>query len=444
MSRHGEKQPGRRIPRWLLWVLLALLAVAVAANAAWLMRRPRLLPIPEITTANMEPQVAEIIEAGRHLVKTNEHSAQAWGELGAVLRAHELGPEANDCFRNAQTLDPTDYRWPYLLGVSLMTTDADAGLACFRRAAALAGDLSHVQLRLAETLANRGLNDEAALIIERVLKANTIEPRAQLAKARLLFEQGKIEESRMWAEKSAAAAPDKRATQILLAQIYRRLGDKQGEQRAQAAAAELPEGHTPWDDPDVQSVNSLRRDRAWQLLTGERPAESGQIAAVTELLAELALADPAAGAAIEPVRTYLEQKDHAGAEAVLRQLLLRHDDSERLHYQLGVLCFQQQRYEPAAEEFRRAVALKPDHVDAYYNLGHALRMTGDEKAARDAFVAAVRLSPSHARARANLAEVLFSEGKTEEARQHLAVAAKLAPQDPKVRELMARFGSGKE
>ena len=444
MSRHGEKRPGRRIPLWVVWLLVALFAVAIVANAAWMMRRPRLLPLPEIATAGMEPEVAEIIGAGRHLVETNEHSAQAWGEMGAVLRAHELGPEANVCFRNAQTLDPTDYRWPYLLGVSLMTTDADAGLACFRRAAALAGDLAHVQLRLAETLANRGLNDEAAPIIERVLAADPREPRAQLAKARIQFEQGNIEESRTWAEKSAAAAPDKRATQLLLAQIYRRLGDKQGQQRAQSALADLPDGHTPWDDPDVESVNSLRRDRAWQRLTAERPADLGQIAEVTELLEEFAVADPAAGAAIEPVKTYLEQHDHVGAEAVLRQLLPRHDDSERLHYQLGVLCFQQQRYEPAVEEFRRAVALKPDHVNAYYNLGHALRMTGDDAAARDAFASAVRLSPSHARARANLAELLFAANQPDEARQHLAVAAGLAPQDPKVRELLARYSSGKE
>jgi tetratricopeptide (TPR) repeat protein len=397
------------MPLWVVWLLVALSAVAIVANAAWLMRRPRLLPLPDIATAGMEPEVAEIIGAGRHLVETNEQSAQAWGEMGAVLRAHDLGPEANVCFRNAESLDPSDYRWPYLLGVSLMTTDADAGLACFRRAAALAADLAHVQLRLAETLANRGLNAEADPIIDRVLAANPREPRAQLAKARLLFEQGKIEESRTWAEKSAAAAPDKRATQLLLAQICRRLGDKQGQERAQAALAELPEGHTPWEDPDVESVNSLRRDRAWQLLTGERPAESGQIAEVTELLEELALADPAAGAAIEPVRVHLMQGQFAEAEAALRKLLPRHDDNESLHYRLGVLCFQQKRYEPAVEEFRRAVALKPDHVNAYYNLGHALRETGDDAAAKDAFATTVRLSPGHARARAYLAEQLFRQ-----------------------------------
>jgi Flp pilus assembly protein TadD len=442
MNRRDDKRPGRHFPRWAIWLVLALGALAIASNAAWFMRGSQLLPMPVISTAGMEPEVAEIIEAGRHLVEADKKSAQNWGEYGAVLRAHELGPEANVCFRNAEILDPTDYRWPYLLGVSLMTTDADAGLTCFREAAALAGDLSHVQLRLAETLLNRGLNAEAAPIIDRALKGRTLEPRAELAKARLLFDEGKLEESRTWAEKSAAAAPDKRATQILLAQIYRRLGDKPGEQRAQAAAAELPDIATPWDDPDVESVNSLRRDRHWQRMTAEQPADSGQIAEITKVLEELALADPAARAAIEPVRAHMMQGQLAQAEAVLRELLTSHDENESLHHELGVLCFQQQRYEPAALEFRRAVTLKPDHVDAYYNLGHALRKAGDDAGARDAFATAVRLSPGHARARANLAELLFIENKSEEARQHLAVAAKLAPQDPKVRELLARYGSG--
>lgn len=444
MNRRDNKSSVRRMPRWVVWLLLLLGATAIAANVAWFRRSSRLLPMPVVSTTGMEPEVAEIIEAGRHLVEADEKSAQSWGEYGAVLRAHELGPEANVCFRNAETLDPTDYRWPYLLGVSLMTTDADAGLEAFRRAAALAEDLSHVQLRLAETLINSGRYAEAAPIVDRVLKGRTLEPRAELAKARLLFEEGKLEESRTWAKKSAAAAPDKRATQILLAQICRRLGNKEGEQRAQAAAAELPDIPTPWDDPDVESVTSLRRDRAWQRLVGERQADSGQIAEVVELLEELTLADLAARAAIEPVRRHLLQGNFAEAEKLLREIVRQHDENEKLHYQLGVLCFQQERYDAAVEEFRRAVSHKPDHVDAQYNLGHALRKMGSDTEAKEAFAAAVRLSPSHARARANLAELLFDAGEPEEARQHLAVAAELAPQDPKVRELLARDRSAKD
>lgn len=442
MSRRHTTAPRRPMPAWLMYLLVALGISAITANVAWLVRRPQLAPMPPIAVEGLEPEVAAIIETAMGNVQANATSAQAWGDLGSVLRAHDLGQEANICLANAEQLDRSDYRWPYLLGVSLTTTDADAALACFRRAAVLATDKPHVQLRLAEALAGRGLSNEAGPIVEGVLASRPKEPHAQLIKARLLLEQGQLEESHSWAEKSAASAPEKRATHLLLVQVCRRLGDKAGQERAEAALAELPDGLTGWPDPDLETVMALRRDRKWRIMAAEQKAASGQVIEATAELAQLVQdGDPSASAAITLVKSYLDQKEFGKAEAALVELLRQHGDNEKLHVQLGIACLGQEHYESAAEAFRRAIVLKHDHVAAHYYLGYALRMAGDSSKAIDAFAAAVRLSPGYASARIDLAELLLAAGNRDEALRHLEVALRLAPQNPRAQELRRQIGS---
>jgi tetratricopeptide (TPR) repeat protein len=426
----------RKLPRSAFVLLLALAMLAVVVNAAWWLRPERILPLPAIPIEELEPQVAAIIETARHQVERDDHSAMAWGDLGAALRAHDLGPQADVCFRNAESLDPNDYRWPYLLGVSLTTTDADEGLACLRRAAALAGNRPHVLLRLAESLLDRRLTTEAAAVINRVLSFAPSNPRAQLAQARLLLLQGDWERSCTWAEKSAAGAPDKRAPHLLLAQICRRRGDEAGEDRALAALKSIPDGITSWEDPDIEVLMGLRQDRRWRLENADQLATSGQIESAADAFAEMAREnDSSAAATLKLVQTYYQQQKYAEAAKALREQLQRREDDERVHFQLGVACFFQQRFGVAAREFRRTIELKPDHVDAHYNLGHALRKNDQLDEAQQAFAAAVSLRPGHTRARANLAELLMAKGEIDEANQHLEIVARHDPNDPILRKL---------
>ena len=439
-DKQAKGSSPRRLPRWALALLLSLAALAVVLNVAWWLWAPKILPLPAIPTGELEPEVAAIVEAARQQVERDNYSAAAWGDLGAALRAHDLGPQANICFRNAQSLDPSDYRWPYLLGVSLTGTDADASLANLRRAAELCGNRSHVHLRLAEMLLDRGLTADAARVVDHVFSFAPSEPRAQLARARLLFMEGKFADSRPWAEKSADRAPDKRAPHLLLAQIYRRLGDEAGQNREMDLLQSIPDGITPWEDPDLEVLFGLRQDRMWQLRNAEQLAMSGQVAQAADTFAELAQGDShSAAATLKLAHTLFQQRKYSEAERVLREQLQLQRDDERLHFELGVACFLQGNYEPAVQEFRQATRLKPDHVNAHYNLGHALLKIDRTSEALEAFAAAVALSPGHSQARANLAELLLQAGKEEEAEQHLDVAARLNPDDPKVRDLKRRL-----
>jgi tetratricopeptide (TPR) repeat protein len=392
--------------RRIVPVLLVLVAVALLASAYLWWNRPSLEPLPVVALESLSPRAEELIQRAAGEVQINDHSAAAWGALGSVLRAHDFGEEAEVCFRNAHRLDDADYRWPYLLGVSLAPRDDERALSFFRLAAQRGRNQPHVQLRLAEMLIDRRLYDEAAELVEQALRAAPDDPRGQLAQARLLFAEGKLEEARSWATKSAAGARDRRAPHLLLAQLCRRTGDKAGEADALEILATIPDGITPWEDPDVADMLALRQDGG------------------------------TADTVVEMARSLSQQRRFDAAAAALRNELKKSPANERLHFELGVACYRQEQFQQAAAAFRRAIELKADYVDAHYNLGHTLLRRGEKEQARDAFAATVRLRPGHVFARINLADLLLQAGETKAAREHLEVAVKLAPGEQTAQELL--------
>lgn len=83
--------------------------------------------------------------------------------------------------------------------------------------------------------------------------------------------------------------------------------------------------------------------------------------------------------------------------------------------------------EKAVAEFRRAVALKPDFVEAHYNLANALRAAEDWPGAIESYRAAIALKPDYAEAYNNLALSLVHEKMYDEALAQAKKAVEIAP-----------------
>jgi Tfp pilus assembly protein PilF len=66
----------------------------------------------------------------------------------------------------------------------------------------------------------------------------------------------------------------------------------------------------------------------------------------------------------------------------------------------------------AADSFRRAIRLKPDHALAHFNLGHRLNELGNPAGAAEEFRAALRCRPDYAPAQAALAELEAQQTKS--------------------------------
>ncbi|HEV7507497.1 MAG TPA: tetratricopeptide repeat protein [Thermoanaerobaculia bacterium] len=111
---------------------------------------------------------------------------------------------------------------------------------------------------------------------------------------------------------------------------------------------------------------------------------------------------------------------------------------ERVAVMRGRVAAQAGRYQDAAQEFRRALAVRPESVEARVNLGSVLALAGDRSGAMEQLREALRLDPANFTAHFNLGSLLAEGGTREEARVHLEAAVAGRPEDAEARRLLAK------
>jgi tetratricopeptide (TPR) repeat protein len=112
----------------------------------------------------------------------------------------------------------------------------------------------------------------------------------------------------------------------------------------------------------------------------------------------------------------------------------RTPSSYRVH-QLSAEIFEaQSQFEPAVEEYRKAIALNAKAPDLHYRLGRAILMKShDAQALKDAkaeFETELQLSPEDAATAFQLGQIAQVEGHADDAAQHWQRALKLSPDFP--------------
>jgi tetratricopeptide (TPR) repeat protein len=142
----------------------------------------------------------------------------------------------------------------------------------------------------------------------------------------------------------------------------------------------------------------------------------------------------------EKAKAHLAQQGSVGVRVVdplvdgLQDLIT----GERVYLARGKVAFEARRYADAVNEFRKAVASKPDSGTARINLGAALTQVGDVNGAAQQFEEALRLDPGRVNAHYNLAVLLAGQNKHDEALTHLRSALTAEPNDLNARFLLAR------
>jgi tetratricopeptide (TPR) repeat protein len=115
------------------------------------------------------------------------------------------------------------------------------------------------------------------------------------------------------------------------------------------------------------------------------------------------------------------------AEQVYRQILALQPNHADAHYNLGNALKNQGKLDEALACYRRALELKPDFALAHYNLGNALRDQGKLDEALACYRRARELKPDFAAAHNNLGIALNNQGKLGEALACYRRALELKP-----------------
>ncbi|MCE2900194.1 MAG: tetratricopeptide repeat protein [Gemmatimonas sp.] len=291
---------------------------------------------------------------------------------------------------------------------ALIAEDPDDGDALFERGCIeqRAGDLRRAQrwferavnagarggarLHLAEVLFQRGKNEQALDVLDRLLAHAPDEAEAHLLRGFVLGEMGRHEAAMIAARRAKALNP---ALQTLHADLS--IDPTAGVAGGLAGATALAGPSGPVMAPSSEAAlaryglglafrqrgyfREARAEFARALAHGE------DARLVRHALAELDLLDGASSAARERYET-----------------LLAEEETARWWNEHGVALHQAGEVDGAADSYRRALRLDPRHALAYNNLGVALADRRDSSVARDALARAGELDPSLLLARLNL------------------------------------------
>jgi tetratricopeptide (TPR) repeat protein len=387
----------------LRWTLLVCggLFVAALALAVWFWLRPP-PNLPGIALEEADPEIVEAITPARQDVIRKPSSASAWGHLGMVLRAHDFGVEANRCLAEAERLDPKDYRWPYLQGLTLLLSDVPAGIACLQRAVERGGDrFLAPRLRLAEALLDVGRLDEADQHLQRAAELDPEDLRLYMDCGRLALLREDWPAALSALSRCVNDEHARRSALILRAQVYRRLGQEKQAAEDVEQADRFPDD-ARWPDPVIEEVLRLQRGLASRMTAAASLRAASRLDEAAELLEETSQKYPKALRAWLELAEVRRQQGRADlAEEACCKAVQADPEATQAWFKMG--CYQAEKQPAeAAESFRRALRLKPDHALAHYNLGYCLEQLGNLAEAADEYSAALRCKPDYLPARTAL------------------------------------------
>ena len=421
-------------------------AAPQTSSAATSADRPRLLPVslPDVSSAAapVQNQLRERY-ASVKLKIDNANTpavqlAEAYGEIGKLLIAAEYLDAAEPCFLNAQTLVPTEMRWPYYLGhLHRFKNEPEKAAALFEQTLSLQPDHVPSLVWLGEMQIARDRAEDA----ERPLaKALALQPRAAAA----LYGLGRVALARQdyaqaiqYLEDALSLAPQASRIHYPLAMAYRGHGD-----RAKAESHLRRRGDidvSPADPLMAELAGLLQNAQAYEVRGSDALAKREWPAAITSLRKAIELAPNNAMTRLNLGTALYLNGDARSALEQFQEAVRLSPELPKAHYSIGVLMETGGEDRKAIEEFSLAVKADPTFVEARLQLADALRRTGRLEESLPHYAAIVKSSPSVSQAAFGYAMALVRLRRYQPARDRLAEGMKTFADQPGFAHALARL-----
>ena len=402
----------------LLWLLSTGAALGDAVSDLPEPWQDRLLPVLDSDISGAEPLMQQALNAARAeiaaLLTASEPNpearpqaasasesqdqalAQAYGRLGGLLLLLEVEAQADACLRNAMTLQPGEFRWPYYAGyLAMLAGNLERAVNDLETARAINADYPTLYVRLGKVWLDRGELAKARAVLESVQDVPELTSPVNYYLGQVALLEHRPEQAVERLTRALEANPDATEVHYPLAQAYRALGD------AQLAREHLAQFQLRAPEITDPLLEQLQRANPRSL-----PAFQRGIHAVINGEYASAAAEFATGLESDP--------DNVAARISYARVLYLTGDPEA-----------------AAKQLSKALEIQPEHAFGQFMQGVLRQQQGDLTAAEAAYRRALELEPQQAGASFHLANLHFRAGRFDDAakgyRQVLAADDSVAP-----------------
>jgi len=446
------------------FVLLALghgraASVATHSTAAQVITaEPTLLPVALPDLSGMHASVREQLrEAYASLMTLQPETgveppvsepprgdrSEAYGELGKLLMAAKSLDVAERCFRNAQTLAPDDFRWPYYLGhVFISQGELSRAVERFEQVLRLRPTdfptlvwLGHVHIELGQPEAA-----EPVLTRARALGPDTAAVLYQLGRASLAKRDYAAAVRHL--EEAVRLNPAAVVIRNPLAMAYRGLGDLEKAQsnldRTRGRAG--PGAAVTMPDPLMAEVSTVLRSPEVHGELGQQASARGDWPEAARQFRRAIELSP--DNAIMRLNLALTLNRMGEARAALTELdaaILADPSLASAYFVMGTLLERSGRDQEAIDRYAAAIMRDPGFRVAHLRLADALRRIGRLEASLSSYQQVLELEPDSQEARFGEAMALVRLSRHADARERFHGAMSVHPDQPAFPQALARL-----
>lgn len=304
---------------------------------------------------------AEAAAAYRELIRQQPRHGPAQNNLANLLLAQGSADEALRVLEAFLRTSPGDAPAHYNRGNLLrMRGDAPGARAAFLAAIRANPRFAEAHNNLAVLLLEQGRGDEALAHFNRTLELDPAHREALLNLAKIRVNAKQPDLAVRYLRRFVALEPDHVEARLMLALQYvdlRRFGAARDEFRV--------------------LVDTLPDDARMRVNYGNVQRELGALGPAIEQFREALRIDDSLEGAHYNLAVALRKDDRPGeALPYLLPAVAAHPDSPVLANALGNVYQDLNRHEDAIQEYRRALALRPDFIDAEINMSAPLIATG--------------------------------------------------------------------
>ena len=428
-TKERPQHRGWKTLRTLLWFLPIVLL------GAWYVYEFRAPQPPDLQLGTLAPRVSEAVQQARTRVEQHPRSANAWGELGMVLLAHDLLEQAQSSFAQAEDLDPQDAAWPYYQGVCLFRSEPEQAIDAFQRSAQIS-DSDLPRMRVIELLLESQRIDEADELIQVLTQRLPNHPYLNLARARVLDHRSRYEQAVEHAQACLASNSNIRSAHTLLARLYYRLAKTERAREHAESSQTLPlTDGLPDKYIDELTNHTFSVDGFIDIAESHEMLNRHELA-IKALQNGLRRCGPHDRLYIALGQLQRDANDYTAARASHRKATELNPRNAIAHRELGRTLTKVGRYDEAADSLQKAVQLEPGDSLSQFELGRCLiNLKRFDEALRPCH-RAVRQRPNDASAYGNLAIVFLNLGEFEKAIEQLRAMLELNPQDAQARDML--------